>query len=71
MSVRKILVRLERNREFPREETGMPINAFFTANSDYFAEIHPSPTTEDLPDGTSEAFIETLKGVMRDRILSV
>ena len=47
------------------------INAFFIANSDYFAKIHPTPTREDLPVGTSEAFIESLKGVMRDRIFKV
>ena len=46
------------------------INAFFNANSDYFAEIHPTPTRDDLPTYTSEAFIESLKGVMRDRIIS-
>jgi len=47
------------------------INAFFIANSDYFAEIHPRPTRKDLPKGTSESFIESLKGVMRDRILTM
>ena len=46
------------------------INAFFNANSDYFAEIHPTPTRDDLPTHTSESFIESLKGVMRDRIIS-
>lgn len=47
------------------------INAFFISNSDYFTKIHPKPTRKDLPDGTSESFIETLKGVMRDRIVNI
>jgi hypothetical protein len=47
------------------------INAFFISNSDYFSKIHPKPTRKDLPDETSEAFIDTLKGVMRDRIVNI
>ena len=47
------------------------INAFFISNSDYFTKIHPRPSRKDLPHGTSESFIETLKGVMRDRIMNI
>jgi len=47
------------------------INAFFISNSDYFTKIHPRPARKDLPNGTSELFIETLKGVMRDRIMNI
>ena len=47
------------------------INAFFISNSDYFTKIHPRPARKDLPFGTSELFIETLKGVMRDRIMNI
>jgi len=46
------------------------INAFFVANSEYFAKIHPIPARNDLPLPISEDFIETLKGVMRSRLLS-
>jgi glycosyltransferase involved in cell wall biosynthesis len=47
------------------------IDAFFISNSDYFTKIHPRPSIKDLPNGTSESFIETLKGVMRDRIMNI
>ena len=45
------------------------IKAFFVDNMDYFAKTHPLPTRKDMPDGTSDIFIETLKGVMRNRML--
>ena len=47
------------------------IKAFFKSNSEYFSKIHPQPTKKDMPNGTSEAFIETLKGVMRNRTLTI
>ena len=43
------------------------IKAFFGSNSENFSKIHPRPTREDLPKPVSEAFIETLKGVMRNQ----
>ena len=49
------------NRDVPE------IKAFFKSNSDNFAKIHPQPTRKDMPEGTSNSFIETLKGVMRNR----
>jgi len=47
------------------------IKAFFADNSRYFSKIHPMPTRKDLPEGTSDAFIETLKGVMRNRTITI
>ena len=47
------------------------IKAFFAANSRYFSEKHPQPTRNDLPEGTSEAFVESLNGVMRDRVHTI
>jgi len=46
------------------------INAYFATNMENFSKNHPKPTEEDMPEGTSDDFIETLKGVMRDRILN-
>ncbi|MCP4123692.1 MAG: glycosyltransferase [Bacteroidetes bacterium] len=53
------------------ERSSADINAFFISNSDYFTRIHPRPARKDLPNGTSELFIETLNGVMRDRIMNI
>ena len=47
------------------------IKAFFADNSRYFSEIHPKPTRKDMPDGTTDSFIETLKGVMRDTVHTI
>ncbi|MBP98628.1 hypothetical protein CMK18_21970 [Candidatus Poribacteria bacterium] len=46
------------------------IKAYFVSNMEYFTEKHPLPTAADMPEGTPVDFIETLKGVMRDRILT-
>ena len=46
------------------------IKAIFLQNMEHFTENHPLPTKEDMPDGTSDEFVETLKGVMRDRVIN-